>query len=465
MTHTDNRTVLSKVLVAAAAAGLLALGPACDSLETDNLNRPAIDSLIKNPTRTSVMAATTGLLIGTRMQMYQTNGYVSMLGILGRESYCTDKADPRFVAEMLEASALDPSSPAFGGNFWQQPYENIRNANYVLDALSVVPNVTDEEKAAVRGFSKTIQAVDFLIIHNTRWTNGGPVAVDRTIAEGPAPLVSKDELLAYAAKILDEGEDDLTTAAAGSDTFPFLLSQGFADFDTPSTFLKFNRAIKTRVAVYQKDWAAADAAIDGSFLSTTFTDVEKGLAFGAYHSFGTGSGDVLNGLGNPTIVAHPKIYDDAEYAGAQIDRRVAKKIRQLDAPEELRDVSSDKGFTMYDSPTAPLAIIRNEELILLRAEILYQLRATPGNLAGAISDINFIRIVSGGLNARNDLDANNFLDELLKQRRYSLMFEYGHRWIDLRRYDRLGDPSLLDLPTHHVHVAFPLPLPEVEARQ
>ncbi|NIM60897.1 MAG: RagB/SusD family nutrient uptake outer membrane protein, partial [Acidobacteria bacterium] len=88
----------------------------------------------------------------------------------------------------------------------------------------------------------------------------------------------------------------------------------------------------------------------------------------------------------------------------------------------------------------PIPIIRNEELILLRAEINIGMNL----ISDAADDINFIRVNSGGLDPRTNLDATNILDELLKQRRYSLLFEGGHRWIDMRRYGRLDD--LLDPP-------------------
>ena len=39
-----------------------------------------------------------------------------------------------------------------------------------------------------------------------------------------------------------------------------------------------------------------------------------------------------------------------------------------------------------------------------------------------------------------------FVDDLLKQRLYSLMYEGGHRWVDMRRYGRLGQIPI-DRPT------------------
>jgi len=53
--------------------------------------------------------------------------------------------------------------------------------------------------------------------------------------------------------------------------------------------------------------------------------------------------------------------------------------------------------------------------------------------------LNGIRIKSGKLPAyAGAVTQAALLDELLYNRRYSLLFEGGHRWIDLRRYGRLG---------------------------
>ena len=57
-----------------------------------------------------------------------------------------------------------------------------------------------------------------------------------------------------------------------------------------------------------------------------------------------------------------------------------------------------------------------------------------------------------------DVWDNDFLDELLYNRRLSLLFE-GHRWIDMRRFGRL-DQLTLDLPSHIVVQGLPLPQSE-----
>lgn len=437
---------------------LLGLGAACTNLVAPDFNNPSIDELQGNPTRAAAIAAATGLLIGARANIADFNGYVSLMGILGRESYNLDGADPRFIVEMLEGN-LNPGTPAIGGNLWARRYENIRNANILLNALEVLPDdpavgMTATEKEATRGFAKTIQALDFLLVINTRHDNGAPIDVDQPLGADPAPIESPEAVLAHVVTLLEEAQGHLQNGGAA---FPFPLSEGFAGFDTPATFLRFNRAILGRVEVYRGNFVGALAALNGSFLSTAAP-----LDLGVYHVYSGRSGDITNALVDPDLYAHPSIETDAEeQPNGQLDDRFLRKVAEVAQADPQRGLTSDLKFTpLYPSPTAPVAIIRNEELILLRAEANIGL----GNVEAAATDINFIRVNSGGLEPRGDLTAANILDELLQQKRYSLLWEGGHRLIDLRRYNRL-DELPLDQPTHQINAQFPIPLDEQLARQ
>jgi hypothetical protein len=435
-----------------------------------DLNNPSLESLRDTPTPSSVYAASTGLLLGSRAGKTTQNGYVAHLGLLGRESYTFDPGDPRFVTEMLAGVSLDPGSPAFGGSGWTPPYANIRNANTLLAALEKVAGVENPDKEAIRGFAKTMQALDFLAIVTTRDTNGGPIDVGGDY-NTPAPIESKERMLAHIASLLDEAKVHL--GAAGP-KFPFPLSSGFADFDKPATtpptflttanFLKFNRALKARVEVYRENWQAALDALGESFVSRT-----KPMSLGVYHAFGTGSGDTGNGLTSPNIFAHPSIITDAERKtdctddAAQpfkcLDDRVKNKIKVVES-RAYQGLTSNLMFTMYASNAAPLPIIRNEDLLLLRAEANIQLGT---DLTAAEEDINTVRAVSGGLPPVT-LVGENAVDVLLKERRYSLLFEGGHRWIDMRRYQLLNTLPK-DKPDHTVHDKFPIPVGETDARK
>src|SRR5258708_6172988 len=127
--------------IALALSGTLVLA-ACD-FDVHDLNRPALDTVNSNPTPALIAALATGLVAGERADIASRIGYVSELGILGRESLVLSGSDDRFVTEMLNGVSLDPSTPNFGGNFWVAEYANIRNANLLIDALPKVVGLTD----------------------------------------------------------------------------------------------------------------------------------------------------------------------------------------------------------------------------------------------------------------------------------------------------------------------------------
>src|SRR5439155_14940359 len=99
----------------------------------------------------------------------------------------------------------------------------------------------------------------------------------------PGPVVGPAAVYARIITLLDQAQTDLQ--AAGS-SFAMTLSSGFAGFDTPPNFLKFNRALRARVAVYRSDYPAALTALNASFVNTS-----SPLTLGAYHVFSTSSGD------------------------------------------------------------------------------------------------------------------------------------------------------------------------------
>jgi len=443
-----------RILPTLIAAGAIVLVAACNAdLTVPDFNNPSLEELEGSPSPTTIRQASQGMLIGARQYMGAQNGYVSLLGILGRESYNFDPADTRFITEML-VGPLDPGSPAFGANLFSLRYRNIRLGNTILAALGKVAGLSAAEKEAVRGFVKTIQAHDLLMVINTRDVNGAPIDVDIAATGVPAPIATKAEVFGRIVQLLNDAQTNLN---AGGTTFPFSLGTGFTGFDTPANFLKVNRAIRARVDVYMGNYATALTSLAASFIDTTAS-----MDLGVYFTHSSGSGDVENTLFDPTgraILAHPSIVTDAQNkANGQPDDRLTRKVTSISPAKTVQGITTDRLFTIYNSPSAPITLIRNEELILLRAEANIGLN----NLAAAQLDINTVRVKSGGL-APTVIVAGNALDELLYNKRYSLLFEGGHRWIDLRRYGRLTTLPLA-VSTHTRPSKFPFPEAECLVR-
>jgi hypothetical protein len=225
--------------------------------------------------------------------------------------------------------------------------------------------------------------------------------------------------------LLNDANNDLKGNTA---TLPFTTTLWSSN--VASDLSKLNRALAARVAVYRKDWNTANTALAESFL-----DQNGSLTTGAYYLFSTGGGDLLNPVFFPTNtpaaedrVTHPSFITDAE-AG---DTRLNKAPKRTSTATQ-DGLNSDYDFFVYKTNVSPIPIIRNEELILIYAEVQAQLN----NTANAVTAINKIRNAASLGNYTGATDLNSLITEILKQRRYSLFGE-GHRWIDMRRYNRLG---------------------------
>lgn len=436
-----------------AAVALLAGLVACQEVTVPNYNTPNATQLLSSPDAPTVNATVVGLMAGMRSQV----GTMSLtLGILGREVMLLSSAEPRNISGFL-VGPLEPGG--FGIDMgWTQSYANLRTAVSVLSAVDQVQGFSDAQKNAIRGFVKTTMAIEYMNQLRIRDTFGLVVSM----AADPAqlqPFVSRDSGWAYTAALLDEAQTNLQ---AGGAAFSFQLTSGYAGFNTPATFLKFNRAIKARVDVYRQKWSDALVDLGNSFLSTA-SGTAASLNTGVYHVFSTASGDAINPLYDPTptaLVAVPFFLTEAQLkADGTPDNRATAKAVKIATTLTQQSVSSNIKPLLYLTNTTPVPVIRNEELILMRAEANFAL----GNTATALQDLNFIRVNSGGLAPLPIPYTGDVVTEILYNRQFSLFFEYGHRWVDMRRYGRLNQLEKL-LTTHKIFPLVPIPVNECNQR-
>lgn len=148
-------------------------------------------------------------------------------------------------------------------------------------------------------------------------------------------------------------------------------------------------------------------------------------------------------------LAHPSYATDIEAGDDRINKATLRTT-----PASLSGLTSNRDVWVYTSGTAPIPIIRNEELILIYAEANIQ----TNNLPEGVRAINVIRRGHNLGDYSGVVTQAALITEMLKQRRYSLYFE-GHRWVDLRRYNRLSELPI-DRTGDDVWTRFPLPVTE-----
>lgn len=497
MTHTTRHNRgLRSIATVAALAGLLAAG-GCKSLDVENLNGVGTDELLTNPNREAVLTAAQYMLTSWRST---SQGHAATLTKYGYEHWQARASEPRTLTNVHR----DPQT----GSFWD--YNPVKNANLVLSSLDKIPStaagLTDAEKAGVRGFTKTVLAIlleDMLQAHDTFG-----IVLDNLPADPKSEvptLATKAQAWARIFTLLNEAYTDMGTAGS---TFAFRMHGGFAGFNTPTTFRQVIRALEARYRTYAAvplgsagynaaDWNAVLTAIGASFINTGGSGLTfAGLHRGPYHVY-PGVPDVTNTLSSADRYNNDRFLTEAQCAVASdcaAATRTAGDARAFGATAKvvkvpafaLLGMSSTTKQTDFLSPStspigvnAPLPIIRNEELILLRAEANLNL----GNNSAAIADINLIRVNRAGLPPISDpyvavsalKQPASLLDELLYEKRYSLWSEIGTVWLDMRRYPSTataapaaGRSKLFELPvavnTWRIFDVFPFTATECDVR-
>jgi hypothetical protein len=415
----------------------------CEIEEVENPNNPNRSDLENNTT----VGQLNTLVSGTESLMRKEIGfYYDVTGIVGREFYFFTDADPRYTGEVLgkDQQTLDPAG-FYGTRPYAGRYAVIRNANILLVAISnTTAPLDDAQKNGYIGFAKTAQAYSLLLALHLQYQNG--IRIDVADEDALGPFVDYNAALTAISNLLDEAFTSLNSAG---DEFVFPLSSGFAGFDSPETFAQFNRAIKARVEIYRGNKAAALTALDDSFI-----DEAGGLDVGPNHFYSISGNDAPNPVFRTpgqaeALVAHNSYAEDALPGDDRVETKTASR------PVATGDgLSGNRDVTIYSSFSSFIPIIRNEELILLMAE------ANIGtNNAEAVRLLDIIRNAHGLADYSGAVTDDAVVDELLYNRRYSLFAE-GHRWIDMRRYDRLGELPI-DRPNDDVWVQFPRPISEV----
>ncbi|WP_347373809.1 RagB/SusD family nutrient uptake outer membrane protein [Aequorivita sp. Q41] len=429
-------------------AFLIGTAISCEVQEFSDLNNAEIGNFEENLTREDMQDLIGGVLYSSRVRL---DNYFDDNGVIGREYYRFSSADPRFTGDLLgrDGLVLDNNTFYLTGP-WGSRYRTVKNANLILgfmDGQDLSVQFTPQEINATKGFLKTFIAYELLLNLNLTDENG--IRLDVADENNLGPFVSKTEALSGIRNMLVEAATDLSN---GSVEFPFILPSGFEDFKTPLGFLQVNNAIAARVAAYQADYPAVLSFLNNSFFTLDAAQLDLGINY----TFSLNQTDISNPLfksikgltSADARIVQPLFVTEAE-AG---DERLVKAFK-LDAPLSQDGLSGEYALYRYTSNIASIPIIRNEELILLYAEANITL-----NTPEAVNAINLIRNSAGLLDYSGAADAPALINEMLKQRRYSLFAE-GHRWIDMRRFGKL-DALPIDRPDDDVWTMFPIPLTE-----
>src|SRR6267142_519965 len=451
-----------------AATALVAAG--CkDNPVANPIDAPTVDALSGALTRVTLQQLATGVLAQDRASA-NVFAYALESGIFARDVYRIDASEPRFVQETLGGNP-DPGSFA-GGGAWAGYYTAIRAGNNLILALPATSTAafTTAEINATRGFFRTIKAMDYWRVIEMHDSVGATIQTDNTSAV--TDIKCKATVLTYIAALLDSANADFT-AAGGATVVPFTLPSGFTafgrDYSVVSNLVKFNRGLKGKIdfyrgldrtnptpALFPTAITELTQALGGAAAGTVPTaDFKKG----PYYVFVPGGSE-----NTPNTISDSKgglnpLVGESVLAG---DTRASKivPLTVLSGFGLTTSITYVGAVASTANQSTPLGILRDEELVLLRAQAYNE----AGQLANAILDLNDVR-TNYGLAPVAPVDKTSAINAILYEKRYSLLFEGPQRFDDLREYKRLNVTFLRkETATDPYNAALPITRGELNAR-
>ena len=452
-----------------AVAVTIAVTAACrDNAVVNPIDAPTVDALNGPLTRVTLQQLATGALAQDRGSV---NAFAFAIepGIWARDVYRIDASEPRFVQETLGGNP-DPGSFSGSGN-WAGFYTATRAENTLIIALGTAPasQFTTNEVSATRGFFRTMKAIDMWRIIEMHDSVGATIQTD----DGSAvtPIRCKPAVLAYIAALLDSANTDLGAAGAAT-VLPFQMPTGFTafgrDYRKVSNLILFNRGWKGKVDYYRAiDRTNPTPALFATAITELTTALGAGPGAVPASQFNTGAWYVFvpggsentpNTISDSKIGLNPQVQDSIQAGDTRASKIVSRSV--LSGFGLTTSITYVGAVASTANQQAPLAILRDEELVLLRA----QAEIEAGQFANAVLDVNSVR-TSYGLAATAFADVASGRTAVLYEKRYSLLFEGAQRIDDLREYKRINPPwHVPETSTDPFNSALPIPRAELNAR-
>ena len=457
----------------ALAAALAAVAGCKDNPVANPIDAPTVDALAGGLTPTSLLQLVTGALAQDRTTWNDIPGIIEP-EIMARDAYRLDQSEPRYVTETLGGNP-DPGSFA-GGRGFAGYYTALRAENNLIIALNGAGTgqFTANQISATVGFLRTMKAYEYWRLIELRDTVGVPIQSDDPSAV--TPVRCKEAVLDYIRALLDSANNDFT-AAGGTTKLPVALPTGFSahgrNYNIVSNLVKFNRGWKGKVDYYR---AIDRKSPQTSLYATAIAELTAALGAGPgavpssqfqtgawYHFVAGGTENQPNILSDDKIGVNPMASDSLQ-AGDTRASKIVARASTLSVTQGGATLSTSKTYVgavpTANNQIAPEPILRDEELVLIRAQAYIE----SGDFVNAALDLNSVR-TSYGLAPVTITSVSDGRDKVLYEKRYSLFFEGAQRWDDLREYGRLNSTFLRkETPTDSYNAALPLSRAELDAR-
>jgi starch-binding outer membrane protein, SusD/RagB family len=355
--------------------------------------------------------------------------------------------------ELINGITWDPNHEPIGANairpenavmltLWTDMYRCIFKANAATEGLAVSDGITTGLLEQLEGEAKFLRAFSYFYLVNL-W--------------GDVPLVmttdykfNQDIGRTAAKEVYTQIISDLKDAEA-------LLPADFSHAGNERVRVNASAAsaMLSRAYLFQEDWANAEAKASAVIENTSMFNLVP-----LSEVFRKNSSEAIFQL-LPNVWGNTHDVETFLFYGHRISQEL---MASFETGDERRAVWTENGiFGAFDYPVKYkdyqnnaveyTTVLRLAEQFLIRAEA----RTQQGDLVGAQSDLNAVR-VRAGLPETTANDEITLLAAIARERRVELFTEWGHRWLDLKRTNS-ADAALAPLKVdwQKEDVLYPIP--------
>jgi hypothetical protein len=389
-------------------------------------------------------ANATSVLTGIYIGMNNSFGFatgtssISVLGGLSADELVTYSGfgDQRLLAYQNRLSSTDnPGVP-----FWSTLYYYIYTTNSAIKGLTNSKSLTHPVKQQLLGEAKFMRAFCYFYLVNL-WQDVPLVLNSDFKTTGVMARTLKTQ-------VYEQIIEDLKEAT-------ILLNSNFVSTDLQTTTnerIRPNKwastALLARVYLYSADYFNAEkqstavidntnlfdlVTIDNVFLKNSNEAIWQLQPIDPGWNTNEARGFILTDA--PSNFQPVSISNQLMNAFEKDDKRLKSWIGSISVNGNTYFYPYKYKVNTQNAPiTEYLMVLRLAEQYLIRAES----RVQQGNLLGGKSDLDVIRLRAGLKNSVAN-DKKSLLTAIEKERQIELFSEWGHRWLDLKRTNRVDE--------------------------
>lgn len=356
---------------------------------------------------------------------------MSMIG-----SFLADETDLYSTSALYQQMANNQMIPtsAYARYHWENCYSAIYVANALIEGVKNNPNISIEATKQLTGEALFIRALEHLYL---------------ACIYGNIPIVTSTEYLVNTSLPQASEKQVFNQVISDLEQATVLLPADYGQYSNerirPNSFAA--KALLARVYLYAELWSKAEKAANDVILNKMLYGLENLedvfyknsketiLAYKPYQGFVTGESVLFILVGKPTLSALKSSFYNSFETG---DKRKIDWIGKITAsgldyyyPKKYK-IRTANSFNEYS------ILIRLAEVYLIRSEAL----ARQDKISAALADLDVVRERANlsKIAVNNPIFSKTaLLNAILQERKSELFTEWSHRWIDLKRFNKLEE--------------------------